>query len=320
MICHGAADVPWHFDEGADKSIMTAAFDHDGAKDLMDQIGEMYSQVLYDLDGVRMPGRFYWACNDALAAFQRAHVNVTPDEIRRGCIRQETEWNQIALLAPLAYPVFQWKWPWSRAHIDDYYYGGLEHDAALVAICLRYCYARLHAWHFYENVLARNILFSKEGLFAPFQEATIRIENGRETEEHGPLLYVGKSGSNESQAFVRVDVSDIAISTVINTAELWLHIADNKSAAGDQLVTISPVGNDDFAPIPNRAGHGGWIAFDLASFVRTLVAEPERNLGMRLKAVRDLEPIAFYSSEAMKAQVDGYGGTIMAYRPMLIVR
>jgi len=319
VVCHGAADVPWHFDQGPDKSIMTLTQECDGIHHFLDHVGEVYSQVLFDLDGVEVRGHFYCPEGDAFAAFQRGGVKVTRDDIRRGGRRQDGEWRRAALLSPIAYPVFQWRWPWSRAHFEDYYYGGVDHGAALTAVCLRYCYARLNGWHLYQNVHVKNILYSNEDPHAPFRDRTFVIEGGVETEESGATLTIGKSGGSERQADLWIDVGDIGDAARVHTAELWLYPV-RPVPDGSIAFAASQVARADSALSPGCLRQNGWVVFDVTPFVRTWVEQPERNQGVRVKAVAEAEPVEFHSSDAMKARPDGYGGNVMAYRPILVVR
>lgn len=319
VVCHGAADVPWHFDQGPDKSIMTLAQEYDGIHHFLDHVGEVYSQVLFDLDGVEVRGHFYCPASDAFAVFQRGGVKVTLDDIRRGGARQEGEWRRAALLSPIAYPVFQWRWPWSRAHFEDYYYGGMVHGSALTAVCLRYCYARLNGWHLYQNVHVKNILYSNEGPHAPFRDKTIVIEAGVEKEECGATLTVGKLGGSERQADLRIDVGDIADAGAVHTAELWLHPAGPISGDALSFVATS-VDQADSVIFPGHLHQNGWVVFEVTPLVRSWVEQPEQNRGVRVKAVDEAEPVEFHSSDAMRARPDGYGGNVMAYRPVLVVR
>lgn len=325
IVCHDVGDIPWHFDEGPHKSLISACQEHDKVGHFIDHAGEVFSQVLFDLDGIRMPGHFYWAQDDAFEAFQCNTINVTRKELQEGCERQETEWDMAATLAPLAYPVFQWKWPWSRAHFEDYYYGGVDSGAALTAACLRYCYATLQGWHLYQNVFVKNAVFSKDGPHSPITDGTVQMNDPQQVTVKEEVLSVSKTAGAETQAFLRVALDDLAASSLQNEAALWLYL----TAPPEKSMTVgihaieSPaiVAKEATSSLSLQAGEGpGWRKWNVAPLVRQWAEKPSTNLGIRV-AVDDGEGVvAFHSSDAMKARPDGYGGSVMAYRPMLIVR
>lgn len=179
VICHGVGDTPWHFDEGGDKSFITAAREHDANEDA-DVVAEIFGLVLFRLRP-RLAGCYWWACDDALAVFQRCGVAVTRDEIERGCRTQEAEWKKGAMFGPIAYPVFESRYPWTRKHFEDYYYGGVQHGAALTAMCIRQYYARWQGWHVYQNTPLRKVVFPGERPYLPCVNATVsprQPENG----------------------------------------------------------------------------------------------------------------------------------------------
>jgi hypothetical protein len=128
------------------------------------------------------------------------------------------------------------------------------------------------------------------------------------------------------------DVSDISPSAKIERATLWLRrveapVKETAIIAGH---TVTGPGEGDFDPSPQTIqritdGSRLWVAWDVTTLVRQWVRGLVHNRGILLKSVKktgknDAPAILFYSSSALKARPDGYGGSVVAYRPVLVVR
>ncbi|HOD51470.1 MAG TPA: zinc dependent phospholipase C family protein [Candidatus Hydrogenedentes bacterium] len=325
ILCHGVGDTPWHFDEDGHKSLLTMARETDRAgHGLTEHITDIFSHVLFDIEPDPR-SEFVWLTGTAQAVFERAGVAVTPEELARGCRKLEGEWFRGAHLGPIAYPYFQAKIPWCRAHYEDYYYGGLEHGAALTAMCIRYYYARLNGWHYYQNIPIQACAFPRGEPYTPCMDAAIPAGD---EEAGGSILTVGHGAC----ARLRFDVSDIASPEQFEGAALWLRLVDGPVAGAVEITGHAMTGEDaaDHEPSPRARPRmadvsSSWMVWDVTALVRQWVREPAGNYGMLLKtapgADTDAVPaVRFYSSSALKARPDGYGGTVVAFRPILVVR
>lgn len=94
--------------------------------------------------------------------------------------------------------------------------------------------------------------------------------------------------------------------------------------------TITGSGEEHFDPSPQTIqritdGSRLWVAWDVTALVRQWVRGLVRNRGILLKAVKrtgknEAPTILFHSSSALKACPDGYGGSVVVYCPVLVVR
>ena len=346
ILCHGVGDVPWHFDEDGHKSLLTMAREEDNSgHGFTEHITDIFSHVLFDLEpDVR--GNFVWLTRTAQTVFERAGIAVTAEELKRGCRKLEAEWMRGARLGPIVYPYFQAKIPWCRAHFEDYYYGGVDHGAALTAMCIRYYYAQLRGWHYYQNIPIQASAFPRGDPFTPCVDAVIADDGEMET----GYLAVGRG----AHALLRFDLSNLPPSYAVEHATLWLRRtgepvsrpmsvtcheithpwcpveADWHTAGPEDAAWPVPGAEGAYTPSPfalNRvtAESSEWLAWDVTGLVRHWVSGRRPNYGVLLKVDSRTEtathlPLRFYSSAAQQARPDGYGGTAVEYRPVLVVR
>ena len=325
ILCHGVGDIPWHFDEDGHKSLLTMARENDNAgHGFTEHITDLFSHVLFELEP-EPRGRFVWPVETARTVFERADVAVTRDELVRGCDKLEGQWLRGARLGPVAYPYFQAKIPWCRAHYEDYYYGGVEHGAALTAMCINYYYARLNGWRYYQNIPIQASAFPHGEPYLPCEDGVIpELAEGT----GGATLSVGPN----ARAWLRFDVSDIASAKTIERATLWLRRVDEPVSGAVEIAVYGQRGEDadDREPSPEAleridGASPMWVAWDVTSIAGEWVRGLRPNLGLLLEARAMPEgggaaAIRFYSSEALQARPDGYGGTVVAFRPVLVVR
>lgn len=312
-LCHNVGDWPWHFNDGADKSLTTAFVEHYGY-DVDDLASDIFAHTVYRIHP-NPGGRFWWPQDDAFAAFQKDRVKVTPDEIARGCVRLQGEWRLGALLGPAVYPVYQWKYRWFREHMADYYFGGIDHDAALIAQCIRYAYARLQGWRFYENISLHDILFADKKPYLPFYAAQTAIVPAPANE-----------ASRGPDAMLKVDVSDIKSPEDVHEAALWLRVVPCGSTTQEPCTVIVSASGIDTPAVAAEIGandrRGAWRRWDLTEAVKRWASAPESNQGVivSLKEPTSSGLLQFYGPAAFRNGNEEYGGNLIAFRPILVVK
>ncbi len=306
-LCHNVGDWPWHFNDGENKSI-TSAFVERYGLDVDDFASDIFAHTIYTIHP-SLQGRFWWPQEDAFAAFQKDHVKVTRDEVARGCVKMEGEWRKGATFGPIVYPAFQWKYRWFRDHMEDYYFGGIDHDAALIAQCLRYAYARLQGWRFYQNISLHDILFPDKKPFLPFEPTP-------------PIMDL----SQNDAVTLRVDLSDLKTPEEVHEASLWLRTIPNERTDAKpcavRIVAEGIEGCSASAEIGAAERRGAWIKWDIAEMARKWAAVPSSNQGMvlSLEGGAGADTPRFYGTTAFREGTGETGGRLIAYRPILVVR
>jgi hypothetical protein len=377
VICHNVGDTPWHFDEGPYKALMTQARKMDGCRNL-DLVGELFARTLLRLRP-EIAGHFWWPYDDVVEVFKRCGIEVTMDQVVRGSEQPEREYARAGIFGPIVYPLFRYEYPWTREHFEDYFYGGIDSGASLVAMCLRYVYGDLVGWRVYQDIPIQKAVFPNERPFTPCADVTLNERYPDNSAGGEPLLELAGNGPGDRRAtLLRFDVSDIPSSGQIHEARLWLYFAkrtgdaqvapktievhrvsrpwtagagsqddvsgsEGKPASegeatwthAQQSVTPwaqpgcagAPQDHDpdviDALTITPSSSPGRWMAWNVTAPVRYWADNPEKNFGLLLEQAPAETPtpgiLQFYSSDAFKAQPDGYGGAVVAFRPILTV-
>jgi len=173
----------------------------------------------------------------------------------------------------------------------------------------------VQGWHFYQNISLHDILFPDKKPYLPFYPAqTVLIPTPVSETSHG------------QEAMFRVDVSDLKSPDDVREAALWLYVAPR--AAGKQepcTVMVSASGIDvpaAAAEVSANDRRGTWQHWDLTEAVKRWASAPESNRGviLSLKEPASADGLQFYGPAAFRSGHDEYGGNLIAFRPILVVR
>lgn len=316
VLCHGVADVPWHFDEGANISLLSASMREEHS-DSLDYVADIFAHIRYPQ--IPMAGNFWWPKSEAQAAFDRAGVPCSLADIERGCPTQERDLAMGARFAPIVYPVFSARWPWTLKNLDGYYYGGVEHAAALSAMCMRYYMAQFLGWRIYQNIPVHGAAFPQGKPFLPLRDSA---------EETSHLTFNGES---DAPQYVTVEGLEMPASGVLSEAFLYLRFAGRGEGKAVDNIEIAAAAPDDESrePVVARAlitpaDHPGkWLAWDVTPQIEAAFAAKSKACTIELTA----EPapgqaeVWLDSCSAFRSGPgDDAGGTKILGRPVLIVR
>ncbi|HPG65998.1 MAG TPA: DNRLRE domain-containing protein [Candidatus Hydrogenedentes bacterium] len=225
-IEHGTTDVPWHFSYDDCVSFQDAVRREDGDADECEPALDVHLYATLPLD-VNMVGRAFWPTDTILYAFGRCGIAVPRDGLVKGCNLLQLAWNFGDPLGAVAELHYRNRYPWAKAHFIDYYYGGVEHCAAMTSVWIKYFYARLCGWHFYQNTQPSG--WPPTDSYRPFlgvHDAHVCKAKPSANTGGEPLIHVGHTGeADERIGLVRVDLDDIPPHTDIEKAMLWLYTA-----------------------------------------------------------------------------------------------
>jgi len=316
VLCHGVADVPWHFDDGANISLMSAS-KREEQSHLLDYVGDIFAHIRYP--DIGMAGKFVWVKSEAQAAFERAGVKCSPDDLERGCPTQERDYMTGARFAPIVYPASAVRWPWTLKHMDGYYYGGVDHAAALSAMCMRYYMAQFLGWRIYQNIPIQGASFPQGKPYLPLRDSA---------EEKPRMVFNGES---ETPNHVIVDGLEPPAGGTVGEAFLYLRFAgrgDGKKVDNIEISAAAP-GEESTEPVVARAvvapsdKPGKWLAWDVTPQIQAALASQSKACTIELTA----EPapgqaeVWVDSCAAFRTgPEEDAGGTGILGKPILIVR
>lgn len=353
VLCHNIADIPWHFDEEGHKSFLSAGYEADGAGHVDIEFACDY--FLYAERALEPSVNLEaWFPIDLLTAvFAEAGRTVNREQLVQGTFRSRVMFFGGPLVAAFQRNGRKAKMPWVYDHYDDYYYGGLEHDAAATAVMARYMVARLGGDYFYQNTPLYSSYVRRNGDYVPrlqIEDATVSAGELAGSRSDSPFLEIGGEGVSRRYAFLRVDLGDIPRDTELDRARLYLHLAD--APAPGSAITLeacevvtpcaaalrskeaapvrAPISGDACMAPPvavaalttQRSGEG-WIELDITDAASRWVADPTANNGLLLRVGDSgaaAQGIRFHSSEALqREEAAGLGGREVAWRPAFLL-
>ena len=358
-LCHNIADLPWHFGHGKDKSFLQMANEMDHASHGDAEIG---------IDFVRYTQRpFHHIGNlsnfvpfeTIMAVMQRANLKVTREQVQAGITRE----NLIMWFGPLVALGYASErraaLPWCMAHVEDYYYGGMEHDAAACAMWCRYWYADITGGYCFQQMPMYFDNVAKDSGYVPYlgtSDTTLLERTPDANLGQEALLQVGGPSGNRRAALVRFDLVDLPKDAKVGKATLWLASAGpldggagpvpmavygaadawqegggvsdpyngmegRPAAAGEAVWSMFPAEGGEAAAQTTLANtdEHQWVSFDVTALVNSWLADPGSNNGFMVRGTSEAAA-KFFSAQAFRASPDGYcGGTRVAFRPMLIL-
>jgi hypothetical protein len=358
-VCHDIADTPWHFNYGNHKSFLQMANDMDQASHGAAEIGSDF--VRYTQHPFRHISYLSnWVPFDTITAvMKRANIKVTSEQLRAGITREHL----IMWFGPLVGQFYASEeraaLPWCMAHLEDYYYGGMRHNAAACAMWCRYWYADITGGQCLQQMPMYFDNVAKDSGYVPYlgtADTTLLERAPANNLGQESLLQVGGPVGNRRAALVRFDLTDVPKDAKFGKATLWLASAgpvDGVAGPVPMAIHAAPGswqegggvsdpynGMEGRPATPGEAAwtafppEGGdpvargslensaahqWVSFDVTALVNSWRTNPESNHGFMIRGVSDAAATLF-SAQAFQADSSGYcGGTRVAYRPMLIL-
>jgi hypothetical protein len=235
VLCHGVGDIPWHFDEWGHQAFMNAAWAHDGSSKQIEAAGDVFCHTRYLLNPP-LAGQFWWPVDELREVFARAGVEVTLDQLTRGCKTQERDWRKGNTLGRVAYPYAWCAYPWTRRNLVEYYYGGIDNGAAYSAACIGHYYARLQGARSYQNILIQACAFPRQAPFLPCTDTTLDPEDPDNAAGTQPLLRIGPDGT---AALLRFDLAEWPSGQSISRATLALYCLERKGRGRPENLPIA---------------------------------------------------------------------------------
>lgn len=352
VLCHNIADIPWHFDEDGHKSFLTAGYEADGAGHVDIEFACDY--FLYAERALEPSVNLEaWFPIDLLTeVFAEAGRPVGREQLVQGTFRSRVMFFGGPPVAAFQRNGRKAKMPWVYDHYDDFYYGGMEHGVATTAVMARYMVARLGGDYFYQNTPLYSSYVRRNDDYMPrlqIEDATVAAGEGSIPERDAPFLEIGGEGASHRYAFVRVDLGDIPLHAALESALLYLHLADapapGSSITLEACEALTPCAAvlrsretvPVQAPIPGEAcmsppvavtvltiqrSGDGWIEFDITDAASRRVADPTANNGPLLRVANAgaaTPDVRFHSSEACQREdAPGFGGREVAWRPAFL--
>lgn len=360
IVCHGMADLPWHFSKEGHDSLLARSFANDRA-------GHAETEYSYDIflyqDGIppqKLIPKLWWPLEDIREVYRRMGTILPSGQLETGFTRTNLMINGGPTAARLSADGLKRKYPWVKDKTEGYYFGGVDHGGALTASWLKYYYARLRGWRYYQSLPTAVAENDDERVYAGCTDVSILSPDPKNNTGGEPLLEVGHDRADDYITFIRFELSDPKPTKNVK-AYLWLSLAEGK---GERRLEIFPVsrawkegigatnditgskgqahGDDSVtfengfglfpkkkalatAVVPGDAPSGHWVQWDVTDLVQGWLKEPRSNHGLAIRQVRKdaafSEPIRFYSSEAFRTSPDDMGGGFrIALRPVLIIR
>jgi hypothetical protein len=242
VVCHSIADIPWHFSAGVEKSFLQVAIEQGNATH-----GEAEFSCdlfLFAEDSLKpsLPMAMWWPLDVLDEVFQTAGVAAKPQELSAGTTRVQSYFFAGPVLGLAQNSAQKTKFPWVYAHYKDYYYGGLEHDAAVVSVFNKYYFALLQGWHYYQNTPPYAEYVRRNRDYVPLdavEETHLMPSRPMNNSGGEPLLEVTGDGPGDARrALLRFNIGDIPGETKLQSAKLWLYFAARRGSSQTAPKTI----------------------------------------------------------------------------------
>lgn len=357
-VCHNIADIPWHFSSGGDLSFLEKSAQMEGGTHTVTEIGGDF--IRYQKDRLRHWGMLtdFYPLDTVHTALTASGVSVTREQLRTGYVREQMiMWGAPLVTAPFAAD-YEKRLPWTVAHLEDYYFGGMQHNAAACAMWCRYWYAEAAGGHCLQQMPAYGAPGGADGCgYCPYlgvSDTTLAEDLPGHNTGGEAFLNVSAVSGRRRDTLVRFDLSHLPPAAPFLKAVLWMH-CDGVEGTPPAVGVSAAIGpwtegggvSDPFNGENGRPAEGGevtwsqrlpgetasapvgavvpaagqWASWDVTPQVRDWLADPASNHGLRVMAAGAGGGSArFFSSQAFRASDDGYcGGTRVAFRPMLIL-
>lgn len=232
IICHSIADIPWHFSSANDKSFLQSALEQGNSGHGASEFAADVFLFAEDQLTPALPVQLYWPFDTLREAFQTAGVNVTQEQLTAGATREQAYFFSGPMLALARANAEKKNHPWVYAHYRDYYYGGLEHDAAIVSVHFKYYYALLNGWFYYQNTPPCAEYVRRNRDYVPLNAVEdahiIEALPDHNTGEEPFLELTGDRPGGARRALLRFNIAGVPGETVLRKAALWLYFCERR--------------------------------------------------------------------------------------------
>lgn len=351
IIVHNISDIPWHFDDEENKSFITSANEYGGTTHQDSELAlDMFLFAEKELPyPVVTP--LYFPYDTILETFKRCGIEVSLDQVKAGCTREQAYLTMGPLMTMGLYQKMKSDHKWVYEHYYDYYYGGIRHCASAVSAFMKYYYSLIMGNYFIQRshdyspyVRRNNDYVPLKGIRdATFSSSLSSIVSGKDQflllsdkieDRKGILfwfelprdldefrsaylwLYIAEIKKLDAQNTARVAISAVLEPWVENDDSTFYYRED--SGARDSVIPSPRCGEPTFVDIPIKLG---WIRLDISKFLRDWLDGIIENNGICLSLFAENELVLkFYSSEAFKIEEGLFsGGDLLAYRPAVYI-
>jgi hypothetical protein len=322
IVCHGMADLPWHFSKEGHASVLERSFANDRAT----HFDTEYSYDLFLYQSGTPPRelipKLWWPIEDIKDAYRRMGTILPNGQLENMFVRTNVMINGGPLAASMAAEGLKKKYPWVKENVNGYYFGGVEHSGALTASWLKYYYARMRGGRYYQNIPTAVTEDNDERVYAGTTDTTLLESLPQNNTGSEPYLdLAGDNSKDQRQSLLRFDLTDWNNEKPIGKATLWLYfvgwhgdpptkakdiICRRVSAPWSEGVGItSDVNGTEGQPHNDSSATwsqfqqklgpeiasttikadlppGRWLSWDVTSAVRDWIASPSSNHGLQL--------------------------------------
>lgn len=221
VVTHGVTDIPWHFTHGEHRALERKG-DEMGDAGNYDMACHIINQ--HDLGSLpHMNGLTFCPVDDVLAVFDRTGIHATPPELELGIKHLTGATLFTTHFGNFLYQKSLEQVPWAGAHYIDYYYGGVEHMAALTAMWMRWHYSRLSDQYFFQSTPEYGIQPPNYVPYLGCADAVIDADAPLDNSGAEPFLEV-RGGRDERRTLLRFDISEVPAGAAVAEACLWLYV------------------------------------------------------------------------------------------------
>ncbi len=241
VVVHNISDIPWHFNEDKHKSFLQAGRDMDGAGHSEIEIGcDIFLHAERTLEpSVRTAAWF--PLDFLMEVFNGSGQKVTMNGLAAGTLRSRAMFWGGHIVGKLKRDELKERMPWVYDHYFDYYYGGLEHGAAVSAEIIRYYYARLTDSHYFQNTPPYAPYVQHENGYVPrlqISDTHLMAEQPEYNAGGEPLLEVGGTGTEQRIGLIQINLDEVSPCTALNVAQLYLYCAGMRGTVPDTPLSI----------------------------------------------------------------------------------
>lgn len=240
VVVHNISDIPWHFNEDKHKSLLQAGLDADGAGHW--EI-EFACDIFLHAERTLEPSvqtQAWFPLDFLLNVFDGSGQQVTREGLEQGTFRSRAMFFGGGVVGMLQRNAQKAKMPWVYDHYFDYYYGGLDHGAAVTAEVIRYYYARLTGNRYFQNTPAYAPYVQHGEGYVPrlqISDTHLMAEQPEHNAGGEPFLEIGGTGNKQRVGLIQVNLDEVAPETVLDTAQLNLYcVGSRKDVPGTAVI------------------------------------------------------------------------------------
>jgi len=360
MIVHNISDIPWHFDEPKHRSFLTSAREEGGSSHGESEFATDIFLFAEKEITPPIPLQLFWPFETILSCFQKINKQVVLEQLKAGCTREQGYLASGPLVAMTQFSIMKQKHNWVYQHYQDYYYGGVEHDASAVSAFMKFYFAKIVGDYFIQNSLEYAPYVRKNNDFVPIQsirDTTIIEEKPENNTGKEPYLTLGVEQNKERKILIQFDTPKNWNKEDLKEAFIWLYLAEIKRiGTGSIRVKVQQINDtweegdglsneiegidgvpslstnwnaqintsDDPLNIRELPFQIGWIKINISDFVNQWLEKPSSNHGICLSLYNPVNMdllLKFYSSDAFQEDKSPYsGGKRVAYRPIVLLQ